>query len=152
MRSARLATRLGLFLVLSCLSACAHHAPEQPTTPNWVKLLTPLPTPTSLFKTYPVRAAFQRGGPKLTIEQRDWIQRILHSKNYGKLRSRLRFVDIPGTTTPIVVYVDRAGPGQTDRGGHVIGEGCNGFFDPVEHGLFPASESACSPPTPKPVN
>lgn len=140
-----------LALVVSFLFACGH----RPMSKNAIGMqptITAPPTSPPLFKTYPVWAAFRRGGPKLTIKQRDWIERILRSKTYGKLRSKLRFADIPGTTTPIVVYVDRAGPGQTDRGGHVIGEGCNGFFDPVEHGLFPATEAACSPPTPKPVN
>jgi hypothetical protein len=141
-------------------SACTHsssdRAPDPTSTLYTGYTAPPIPHPspslTPSFKTYPVSAAFNGEGPPLTPEQRKWIRRIISSRAYGKLRPRLRFADMPGWTTPILVYVDRAAPGEADRGGHVIGEACSAEFDPVEHGKFAGSETSCSPPTPEPVN
>jgi hypothetical protein len=94
---------------------------------------------------------FSAGGPVLNRKQRAWIRRVLHSRAYGSLRSRLRFAGIAGYATPLVIFVDHASPGEIDNGGHVIGEGCNVWFDPYLHGLIVGTGVLCSPPTPKPV-
>lgn len=103
------------------------------------------------FKTYPVPAAFGPHAVALTVKQRNWLLRIIHSKTYGPQRGKLRFADMPGWTTPLVVYVTYANNGAPVRGAHVIGESCNTEFDPQEHGLFPGTEASCEPPTPLPV-
>lgn len=129
--------------------ATAFIACEKPPTRSTVAMhLSPLPTTTPAYETYPISEAFSKGGRVLTPKQRAWIRRILHSRNYGKFRSRLRFADMAAFRTPIVVYVNRAEPGG---GGHVIGEGCNVWFDPWLRGLYVGTGVLCSPPTPKPV-
>ncbi len=134
-----------IFAVLS-FAACARRSSHMEAI-----RVTPWPTASPAFKTYSINAAFAPDGPAITRKQRSWIRRVIHSKAYGPLRSRLRFADVPGVKTPIVVYVDRASPGQTDRGGHVLGESCYIMFDPYEHGEFPGTGASCAPPTPKPV-
>lgn len=101
--------------------------------------------------TYPVAAAFEHGGPRLTATQRAWIRRILHSKNYGKFRATLRFAEVPGSSTPVVVYIDRSVPKGDVLLPHIIGERCNSLFDP-EIGVIAGSETSCDAPTPKPVD
>ncbi len=114
---------------------------------------TAAPSQAALYETYPISAAFSLSGPDLSSAQRNWIARVLKSPAYGAHRSRLRFANTSGgPNVPIVVYVDRAGTGETDRGGHVIGEPCNVWFDPVVHGVFPGTGALCAPPTPKPIN
>lgn len=112
-------------------------------------VFTPYPQPTDSIRTYPISAAFSCGGPALTPSQRAWIERVASSKNYRK--TPLRFAAIAGIKTAIVVCVNRALPGGIHRGGHVIGEECQVWFDPVPAKVYAASQAACSPPTPKPV-
>lgn len=107
--------------------------------------------PPPAYKTYPVSAAFGPHAVKLTPKQRTWLLRILHSRTYGPKRAELRFADMPGFTTPLVVYVNYSNNGAPIRGAHVIGESCNSEFDPQEHGLFPGTEASCEGPTPLPV-
>jgi len=99
--------------------------------------------------TYPVNAAFSRNGPHLTAQERAWILRVARSRAYRNLP--LRFAPLKGFTTPIVVYANLPGVGGIRRGGHIIGEPCQDWFDPVAGAIYPASAAACSPPTPKPV-
>lgn len=144
--------RAGLIALLTLgIAACSRNASTTSVQATRATI-TAAPTARPLFKTYPVSAAFSRNGPTLTSAQRAWIQRVISSRNYGPLRARLRFALVRAPTRPIVIYVDNAGPGEADHGGHVIGEGCNVLFDPVEHGVFPATGAACAPPTPRPVD
>lgn len=141
----------GLVAVLAAGGGCSQNSSTRTSVLATQETFVAPPTPHSLFKTYPVSVAFSRNGPTLTSAQRAWIRQVIHSKNYGPLRARLRFATVAGPTRPLVIYVNKAGPSQADRGGHVIGEGCNVLFDPVEHGVFPATGASCTPPTPKPV-
>ena len=129
---------------LCALIACSHKAPQ----PNHAINVTPFPQPTDSVKTYPISAAFSKTGPKLTKDQRAWIAKVMRSRYYRDLS--LRFAQVPGVVTPIVVYVDRAVYG-IHRGGHVIGEQCQIWFDPVAGRTFSASPAVCTRPTPKPV-
>jgi hypothetical protein len=112
--------------------------------------VTPIPQPTNSVRTYPVSAAFSPNGPHLASRQRAWILKVSRSRNYRKLP--LLFALVHGVKTPIVVYVDRPLLGGIHRGGHVIGEECQVTFDPVTGKVYPASQAACSAPTPKPVD
>lgn len=85
-------------------------------------------------RSYPVGAAFEHGGPPLTREQRAWIARILHSRNYGSQRSQLRFALVEDLRVPIVVYRAHMEKG-IDNGGLIIGESCNSYFDPHRFGF-----------------
>ena len=112
--------------------------------------VTAIPQPTNSVRTYPVSAAYSRNGPHLTSQQRTWILKVSRSRNYRKLP--LLFALVHGIKTPIVVYIDRPLLGGIHRGGHVIGEECQVWFDPVVGGVYAASQAACSLPTPKPVD
>jgi len=100
----------------------------------------PTPVPETLqvqtpaYSTYPLATAFSRGGPPLTKAQKQWIRQILNSPSYRHVRAKLRFAPIPGFKTPIVVYV-RSVVESADRGGRVIGERDNIYFDPFLRGL-----------------
>lgn len=137
------------------LTACAKSVSQQTAYMNGLELRqqagAPSRYPPPAYKTYPVSAAFGPHAVKLTVKQRAWLVRILHSRTYGPKRAELRFADMPGFTTPLVVYVNYSNNGAPIRGAHVIGESCNSEFDPQEHGLFPGTEASCEGPTPLPV-
>ncbi|HEY5257129.1 MAG TPA: hypothetical protein VIJ12_01985 [Candidatus Baltobacteraceae bacterium] len=103
------------------------------------------------FRTYPIAEALSRNGPPLSIPQLHWVRRIVYSRSYIAVRAHLRFADQPGYRTPLIVYVDIAEPYETDRGGHVIGERCNVWFDPVNFGLTVGTSVLCAGATPQPV-
>lgn len=108
--------------------------------------------PSPVYKTYPV-SAYKSRGLRLLPNQRQWIEKILHSASYHDAITRLRFAKIRGVKTPIVVYIEdyHTPDDSIDHGGHVIGEYCSVIFDPHDKGLFAGSQASCSPPTPKPV-
>jgi hypothetical protein len=70
----------------------------------------------------------------MTREQRAWIARIVRSRNYGWEHTKLRFALLDDLRVPIVVYRAHIENG-IDRGGLVIGESCNAYFDPHQFGL-----------------
>ena len=106
--------------------------------------LTPLPAPTERYETYPIIDALTGHGPKLTPMQRKWAISVAHSRAYSRNVARLRFTLVAhGFKTPLVIYLDKASPGQVDRGGHVIGEACNVYFDPVFHGVSVGTGIEC---------
>lgn len=128
-------------MALFTTSCSAKHS-QGANTPR--QIVKPLPTASPLYKSYPISAAFAKDGPHLTSEQRAWIVKIATSRAYAPMRSRLRFSVWPGVTVPIVVWVDQAAPGEQDHGGHVIGEKCFQYFDPVDRGHFGATGASCS--------
>jgi len=140
------ALRVWSCLAMTSAMACS----RMPSEHRAVVYVSPIPQATPAYETFPVSAAFSKFGPPLTSKQRRWILRVVHSRNYGSLRPILRFADLPGLDTPIVVYINRSRPGEV-YGGHVIGEGCNVWFDPMLRGLFVGTGALCSPPTPRPV-
>ena len=105
------------------------------------------------YATYPVSAAFAKNGPRLTPAQRQWILRIVRSKNYGPYRARLRFALVATKQVPLVVWVasqEQRAPGER-ASSHIIGDGCNAYFDPQELGVFAAPGDAACAKTPEPV-
>jgi len=102
------------------------------------------------FRSYPVSAAFDRKGPALTREQRAWIAKIVHSRNYGWERSQLHFALVDDLLVPIVVYRAHIDKG-VDRGGLIIGESCGSFFDPHQFGLVRTPGDAGCDENAKPV-
>lgn len=137
---------LGLGILLGCGKSAPTHSivVERP--------LLPASQSKPVFKTYPIDDAFSGGGPALTRLQRDWLRRVVRSRAYGGLRSHLRFARIRGFRAPIVVFVDRARPGEIDRGGRVLGDPCNVWFDPFLRGLILGTGALCSGPSAAPVN
>jgi len=135
-------------IAVSMSAGCSH--PSKAAQSAQISKITPFPQPTDSLKTYPVGAAFSPTGPRLMPQQRAWIRRVMKTPSYANLP--LRFALLKGVKTPIVVYANLPGVGGVRRGGHVIGEACQVWFDPVAGTVYPASEAACSPPTPKPVD
>lgn len=131
------------FAALLCiaLAACTHVTHSQSVATQ----LTPLPSPTARYTTYALSDVLTGHGPKLTGARRKWAERVAHSRTYSSDVTRLRFtLDVRGFRTPLVIYLDKARPGQPDRGGHVIGEACNVFFDPVLYGVSVGTGVECS--------
>lgn len=133
-------------VIVSCASGHSQN------TKNVLSAITPIPTAAPLFKSYPISAAFAKNGPHLSAEQRAWISKVRTSRAYAPMRRRLRFAVLRGVTVPIVMWVDQAAPGQQDHGGHIIGEYCSEYFDPVNRGIFGATEASCARPTFAPVD
>jgi hypothetical protein len=141
-------TRAFVAAALLLISACQRPISAQTEYMKGIAA-TPIPTPTELYPSYPIAAAFGPHAVPLTREQRAWLLRVLRSRTYGWQRADLRFADMPGIKVPLVIYA--SGGEIPDHGGHVIGDACNVEFDPQQHGLFGASESACEGTTPEPV-
>lgn len=124
------------------LAACTHQIAHSQSPATQI---TPLPEPTARYATYALGDVLMGRGPKLTRSQRKWAEHVAHSKAYNADVTRLRFtLDVRGFKTPLVIYLDKAQPGRPDRGGHVIGEACNVFFDPVIYGVSVGTGIECS--------
>jgi hypothetical protein len=142
-------TRAFAIAALLLISGCQRSISQQTEYMKGI-VVTASPSPTPLYATYPVSAAFGPHAVYLSRAQRLWLLRIIHSKTYGPRRAKLRFAVLASRQVPLVVYVPW-GIGNRARGGHVIGEGCMSEFDPDVHGLGPGSEVSCTAPTPLPV-
>lgn len=116
------------------LVACAHRASKPVIFTYHRTEPQNLASPGPPFRSYPVSAAFERGGPPLTPDQRAWIARIVYSRNYGWERPQLRFALVDDLRVPIVVYRAHMENG-VDNGGLIIGESCNSYFDPHQFGF-----------------
>lgn len=79
------------------------------------------------YRTYHILAAISADGPSLNRAQLGWLGRVMISRNYANEVSDLRFVPIRGVKTPLVVYLRERSFARD--GGHVIGEGCDVYFD-----------------------
>jgi len=130
--------------------SCASGHPQK--TDNVLNTIAPISTAAPLFKSYPITAAFAKNGPHLSSEQRAWILKVGTSRAYAPMRHRLRFAVLRGVTVPIVMWVDQADSGQQDHGGHIIGEYCSEYFDPVNRGVFGATGASCARPTFEPAD
>ena len=125
---------------LVTIMVCEHGIAKSAETTHQGNTLKETASTRPLFRSYPVSAAFQFHGPRLTREQRDWIAKIVHSRNYGWERSKLRFAVVSDRIppfahgVPIVVYRAHMYQG-IDHGGLIIGESCSSFFDPYQFGF-----------------
>lgn len=139
---------IAAFIVTVALLGCSH---DVTTGMHQLKAaaVTPFPQPTDSIKTYAIKRALSDRDLHLSPIQRAWVVRVSRSMNYRNLP--LRVALIRGVKTPVVIYVDKPLGGGVRRGGHVLGEACQVWFDPVAARVYPASEAACSPPTPLPV-
>jgi hypothetical protein len=146
----RLARGLVAATAALAVAACAH-ATKAPVYTFTASPTTPTPQ-SPAFQTYPIAAAFAKNGPSLTTAQREWVLRILGSRTFRAQRARLRFW-IPPCCRPsqLIVYAQRPPVDGNDRGGHIIGEGCNAYFDPYEHGPRPMTGAGCGTFTPDPI-
>jgi hypothetical protein len=137
----RILTVYSLTTVCILTPACAHNSPH--TRPLTVQQ-HPLPTATERYTTYPISDALGHKGPNLSLAEHKWAEHVAHMTTYRGEIARLRFTkDVHGFKTPLVIYLDKAQPGQPDRGGHVIGEACNVYFDPAIYGISVGTGVEC---------
>ncbi len=142
--------RVAAALLVLSLGACAYRA-SKPVIFTYrgtvVQSATEMGPP---FRTYPVSVVLSGGGPTVTRAQRAWLVKVIHSRNYGWERSKLRFVLFNDSHVPIVVYRAHIQNG-IDRGGLIIGESCNAYFDPHQFGFVTTPGDAACDENAKPV-
>jgi len=119
-------------MAFAALDGCAPRS-----YPNMTEFtITPSPTATPLYETYPIQDALSPSGPHLSAAQRRWILHVRDLKKMRKHRADLRFAFVEGARTPVIIYLRQADQDGLDRGGHVIGGGCNEYFDPYMYGVM----------------
>jgi hypothetical protein len=103
------------------------------------------------YKTYGVADAFGSHAVVLTAPQRAWLLRVIHSRTYGFQRKEMRFAMMPGSRTPLIVFIANYPPDAFDPIVHVIGGACNEFFRPTEGYMFFGTDAGCADHPPPPV-
>lgn len=138
---------LALTFASSLLAACAKPVSQQTA---YMKGVT-APAPTPAFATYAASEAFGPHPVALTAPQRAWLLRVVHSRTYGAQRSKMRFAVMPGSKTPLIVFIANYRPDTEDPVVHVIGGSCNEFFRPTEGYRFFGTDAGCADDPPPPV-